>query len=120
MKKTMVFDSVNRYMVWAEGFEDRAPVLIDDGHRLMMDIFTSCRSWKTALKRFHKAFEGLVDNNILSYWTGAMRDCANAQMFSDKFVRVSGINSEYHWAIERVTDNTWYIYLNISGTYAGR
>lgn len=60
MKK---FESMSEYEKWTDQFEDyseceQIPILIDNGFEIKCDMLTYCKSWKTAVKRFQKAFKG--------------------------------------------------------------
>ena len=78
MKATKKFESMIEYENWADQFEncsdyEEYPVLIDNGFEIRCDMFTACKSWKIALKRFGKAF-GDYDEGLLE-WIEAMKEC---------------------------------------------
>lgn len=135
MKKAMIFNELEQYERWTEQFEDCSeyadiPVAIDDGRKVALDMFTECKSWKTALGRFEKAFSGI--NSEIAGWVECMRESAENGCFED----VTGCRPEwtsdpeeikefrkrgaYSYGIEEQYDGCWYVYLNISGLYAGR
>ena len=54
MKK---FGSQEEYEHWTDTFENpgdyqEIPCAIDDGWKILIDMFTACKSYKTALPRF--------------------------------------------------------------------
>ena len=68
MRATRQFTSFEQYEKWTERFEgcyeyDEIPTVIDDGWKVAADLFTDCRSWRTALRRFAKAFS-CVDESV--------------------------------------------------------
>lgn len=136
MRKTKIFHSQEEYDRWTESFESPSdyqeiPSVIDDGWKISADMFTECKSWKTALKRFETAFV-VVDSENISVWVECMRESCESGCFQDltgwkpawtsdpeetkKFAE-GGI---YSWGVEETSEGYWYIFLNISGSYAGR
>lgn len=135
MRKTKIFHSWEEYDRWTESFESPSdyqeiPSVIDDGWKISADMFTECKSWKTALKRFEKAFAFV--NSEISAWAECMRESCESGYFQDltgwkpawisdpeetkKFAE-GGI---YSWEVKETSEGYWYIFLNISGLYAGR
>ena len=132
MKK---FTSIEQYEKWTEGFENASdyeefPVMIDTGFKISTDMFTTCKSYKTALKRFEKTFG--ENNKVISEWVECMRESCENGYFKDldgwkpawlkkpeeiEEYRKSGT---YSWGVENVSENCWYIFLNISGGYVNR
>lgn len=130
-----IFKSFEEYESWIETFEDcsdyqEIPTAIDDGWKIAVDMFTTCKSWKVALRRFGKAFASVSDE--ISAWVDCMRESCEMGYFSDltggrpawandpeevkQFIK----GGTYSWAVEETMEGYWYIYLNISGVYAGR
>ena len=132
MKK---FTSIEDYEKWTEGFENASdyeeiPVMIDTGFEISVDMFTTCKSYKTALKRFEKTFGG--SNKSISEWIESIKESCENGYFKDldgwkpawlkkpeeiEEYRKSGT---YSWGVENVSENCWYIFLNISGGYVNR
>ena len=61
--KTKIFKSFEDYEKWTDQFENisdyqEIPTAIDDGWKVSVDMFTECKSWKTALRRFEKSICG--------------------------------------------------------------
>ena len=132
---TLVFQSQEAYERWTEQFENCAdyqeiPTVVDDGWKVAADMFTACKSWKTALRRFEKAF-GSVNPDITG-WVECMRESCESGCFKDTTGCYPAWTSDseeikeflkggaYAWGVEESYEGYWYIYLNISGTYAGR
>lgn len=116
-----MFKNYEEYSAWTERFENCSdyegiPVAIDDGNKVAMDMFTECKSCKTALRRFLKTF-GEVNGEVKDWVEGIRESCENGY-FSDR--------TEYHengafsWGVEEIMEGYWYVFLNISGVYAGR
>ena len=119
---TLVFKDYEAYETWTEQFEncsdyEQIPTVIDDGWKVAADMFTECKSFKTALRRFEKQF-GEVNSEIKA-WVEGMRETCEAGMFSEKENSYPQ-GGAYSWGVEEVQDGYWYIFLNISGIYAGR
>lgn len=129
------FASFEEYEMWTEQFEDASdyqeiPCIIDDGWKVSADMFTACKSYKTALRRFEKAFKGV--NGEISGWVECMTESCEGGCFKDvdgwrpawtndpaeasEFAK----NGMYSWGVEETMEGYWYVYLNISGIYAGR
>lgn len=128
-----LFKSFEEYERWAETFEncsdyEEIPTAIDDGWKISVDMFTECKSWKTALRRFSKTFAPVSDG--VAEWATCIRESCENGCFSDvcrpawtndpeevkKFLK----GGAYSWGVEETMPGYWYIYLNISGVYAGR
>ena len=133
MTKLMKFTSMDEYEVWTESFEDTSdwqyvPAIIDNGHAMMMDLFTECKRWQTALRRFEKLFTG-CDPEIKYWIEGMVESCENGT-FEDHWrpgfgwtkqeTEESRRNGTYSWGVESPSEGLWYVYLNISGCYADR
>ena len=135
MKKTKIFHSQEEYDRWTESFESPSdyqeiPSVIDDGWKISADMFTECKSWKTALKRFEKAFVPV--NSEISGWVECMKESCENGFFSDltgwkpawtsdpEEVEEWAKEGTYSWGVEETSEGYWYIFLNISGSYAGR
>lgn len=135
MRKTKQFTSYEEYESWTEQFEncsdyEEIPTIIDDGWKIAADLFVECRSWKTALRRFAKAFDKFSDQ--IMGWVECMEESAENGYFQDttgwrpgwttdpETVKEWAKNGIYGYGIEEISEGLWYIYLNISGCYAGR
>lgn len=132
--KTVKFKSMDEYEAWTETYEEpseyqRIPSIIDNGFGMMMDMFTECKSWKTALRRFEKAFAS-YDPAIVT-WIEGMKEAAGEGYFEDRLKPGYWITTKeeraeffkggsFSWGIEETSEGLWYIYLNISGVYADR
>ena len=135
MKKTMQFRSYAEYETWAERFDEYSeyedvPVFVDNGWEMTMDIFTECKSWKVALRRFVKAFSH-IDGQV-SGWIEGIKESCECGCFEDKEgwrpawtydpkeIEEIAKDGIYAWEVEQIDDGRWYIFLKISGCYAGR
>lgn len=129
--KTMTFNSQADYEAWADTFEtpseySRIPVLIDDGFTVSADMETECKSWKTAVRRFAKAFcnisafDGWIGEDMLENGeSGIFQDMSKYYGTPEEIAEFRK-NGQYSWGIEEVSDGVWYIYVNVSSVYAGR
>lgn len=131
--KTMEFHSYDEYEAWTEQFDEayeyqNIPSLIDDGWKIMMDMFTECKSYKTALRRFEKAF-GDHDQSVKDWLEGIKESCENGYFkdtcrpgwnATEEEIKEFYAGGTFSWGVEEVDDGYWYIFLNISGAYAGR
>lgn len=131
MKK---FERYEEYESWTEQFENTSdyqgyPVLIDDGWKIAADMFAECKSWKTALRRFSKEFSVIPE--ISEWLEGIKESCENgcfesvngwhpAWTNNPEEVKKIAENGIYSYGIEEVSEGYWYIFLNISGSYANR
>lgn len=107
--KTMTFKSYDEFDAWTEQFDgchewEEVPVLISNEKRVSADLATDCKSWKTALRRFSKAFPNVPE---FDGWFDGMKECAENGYFSDV------CEGEYSWGIEEPSDGNWYVYLNV-------
>lgn len=135
--KTKLFTSMVEYENWTELFEncsdyEEIPSAIDDGFKIMMDMFTECKSWKVALRRFGKQFADVDASAGIKDWVEGMRESCENGYFKDTDGWKPGWNctpeeyneyvkgGTYSWAVEEIDEGRWYIFLNISGVYAGR
>lgn len=76
------------------------------------DMFTECKSWKTAIRRFQKALENEFPE--IAEWCETLRESCEMGSFHDSPVyndRPSE-NSWYAWEVEESGDG-WYIFLNV-------
>ena len=122
MRNTLIFNNYDAYDNWTEQFQDCSeyemiPVAVDDGWKVMTDMFTECKSFKTALRRFEKAF-GDVNTEIRG-WVESMRESCEAGYFKESDMRYPE-GGTYSWGVEETDEGLWYVFLNISGAYAGR
>lgn len=131
--KTKKFNSYEEYEAWTEQFEDcyehqYIPTVIDNGWVIAMDMFTDCKTWKTALNRFEKAFAD--HDESIKGWIQTIRESCENEYFHDACQHSCKTHKEvleearnfgtYNWSVEEVDDGRWYIFLNISGAYADR
>ena len=136
MKKMKKFASYVQYEDWTDGFEnpseyEKIPVAIDDGWSISIDMVTACKSYKTALRRFEKTFSGL-DKEIAPWIENMRLCCEGGGCFVDTTgwrpawtndpveIKEHAKNGTYSWGVEESTEGYWYVFLNISGIYAGR
>lgn len=134
MKKMKKFASYAQYEDWTDGFENTSeyeeiPVVIDDGWKISIDMVTPCKTYKTALRRFEKTFQE-VDG--IAEWIECMRESCEGGLFIDTSgwkpawtndpveIKEFAKNGFYTWGVEEISEGYWYVYLNISGIYAGR
>ena len=135
MRNTQTFKSYDEYERWTEQFENisdyqEIPCVIDDGFKVSVDMFTECKNWKTALRRFEKAFAEV--NEEISAWVESIKETCENGCFSDttgwkpawatnpEEVKEFMKGGTYSYGIEETMEGYWYVYLNISGCYAGR
>lgn len=83
MKK---FSSYAEYERWTDTFEnpsdyEEIPVAIDDGWKISIDMFTACKSYKTALRRFEKTFQEV--SGEIAGWVECMRESCESGYFKD-------------------------------------
>ena len=128
------FISYDEYFEWTEQFENCSdyqflPTIIDDGFKIICDLFTECKTINTVMNRFEKAFGYKKE---LIEWFEAMRESFESGCYEDiKGCYPSGIqdreeinevlsNGMYSFGIEQTDDDMWYVFLNVSGAYVGR
>jgi hypothetical protein len=75
MYKVKVFNNTNEFLDWTEKFDDCyeyqfIPTIVVDQKKssVCADFMTVCKSWKTVLRRFRKAFETF--DGIISWCDG--------------------------------------------------
>lgn len=133
MKATKTFDSFDKYEAWADTFENASdyqeiPAIIDDGWRVSMDLFVECKSYKTAIRRFAKAFrssfpdvtdwaESMAESCENGYWKDRVWYDSKSAMENREISETFGT---FSWGVEENMEGYWYIFLNVSGEYAGR
>lgn len=135
MRKALVFKNFEAFEEWILQFEncyewEQIPTAIDDGFKVSMDLFTECKNWKTVLRRFEKAFSHI--NSEVHTWVEGMQESCESGYFRDttgcypawtndpEEIKEFLKGGAYSWALEEVREGYWYVYLNISGIYAGR
>lgn len=133
MKNVKIFKNMEEYENWTDKFEncyeyDDVPTIVDDGWKIMIDMMTECKTYKTALRRFEKAFKD-YDKSIEA-WVEGMKESCEYGFFKDTCIPSWDASEEekkafnefgsYGWEIEEVDEGRWYIFLNISGEYADR
>lgn len=119
-----VFKSFEEFEAWADHNDESVPVLIDDGWKRSMDMTTECKSWKVALRRFAKEFQTVPEVNE---WIPGIRESAESGYFSDSLTyydkdyeyEIIRKHGSYSYGIEKIDEGRWYIFLNLSGVYAG-
>ena len=132
MNTTKKFSSFDEYEAWTEKFESPAdyqeiPTIIDDGWKVAMDLFSECKSYKTAIRRFVKAYsdgcgdvkdwgEGMLESCGNGYW----KDSSTGYQDAAEERRIAQDFGSFSWGVEETSDGLWYIFLNVSGGYAGR
>lgn len=130
MEKLIRFSNIDDYFEWTDRFENafeyqEIPVVIDDGWKISMDLITYCKSYKTAIRRFAKAF---MDVEQAEGWFEGIRETCDNGCFEDlngwkvwgEDERETRKRGCYSWGVEEVDDGCWYVFLNISGCYADR
>ena len=90
--------------------------MIYDGWKVAADLFTECKSFKTALRRFEKAF-GEVNAEVHT-WVECMKECCESGYFHECENGYPN-GGAYSWGVEETSEGYWYVFLNISGAYAG-
>ena len=125
--KTKKFTSQEAYEAWAESTEgyEMIPAVVDNGWKINADMETECKSWKTALRRFAKAFAGI---QAIEEWLPGVQECCESGTFehtstwgmTPEEAREDTKYGSYAWGIENIYDDLWYVYLVVSGGYAGR
>ena len=140
MRKVKSFTSYDEYEKWEEQFEESCeeenyPVYIDNGWDVKMDMFAECKNWKTAIRRFEKTFAE-INPEVLPWAEQIMQECEEGN-FTDvtgwkitfsydeeeneqENLKSSQTFGSYGWGVEQLDENRWYIFLNISGAYAGK
>lgn len=73
------------------------------------DLVTTCKSWKTALKRF---FSVLHEEEFDS-WYECMRETKENGYTKENNRDPETGDMTYSWEIEWLDDNLWYIFLNV-------
>lgn len=126
------FESFAAYEAWTDTFENAyeyqmIPTIVDDGWKVSIDLFTECKSAKTAIRRFVRIFsesfpdvkdwgEGMLESIESGYWHSDSHGYQDAE----EERRIAQTFGAFSWGIEEAMDGEWYIYLNVSGEYAGR
>lgn len=118
--KMKSFKSFTEYEQWADSFDgcweyEDIPCIINDGWKIAADMMIECKSHKTALRRFAKTFNPISD--AVATWTEGMKESCETGCFHDAEQSYPE-GGTYSWGVEEVSDNLWYVYLNISGSYA--
>lgn len=123
MKNTLVFNSQEAYENWMEQFNSYAdfesiPTVIDDGWKISADLMVECKSYKTALRRFEKAFKDIPD---IAEFYECLADSCDLKCFSAKegYMDNQKKYGVLSYGVEQIDENRWYIYVNLSGGYRG-
>jgi len=138
-RKVKSFKSYEDYESWTDSLDNcseysEIPVVIDDGWKVAVDMFTECKSFKTAIRRFANTF---AEVEAVKEWAEGMQESCESGYFGDttgwqcsfsydeeenkrlnrELAQKSGF---YSWGVEEVDESRWYIFLNVAGIYAGR
>ena len=124
--KTKIFNNFEAYEAWTEQFDNceycHTPCLIDDGWKISMDMLTDCKSYKTALNRFKKAF-GDYNEDVKAWIDGLYESYECGYTHDELHYDTKELEKEYSkygtfsWGIEEVDEGRWYIFMNLSGEY---
>lgn len=130
--KVKKFDSFSEYDAWTETFDNAAdyqmiPTIIDDGWKVSIDLFIECKKAKTAIRRFISTFseyfpdvkdwgDGMLESIEAGYWHSDSHGYQDAE----EERRIANTFGAFSWGVEETMEGVWYIYLNVSGEYAGR
>ena len=124
MRKTKIFHSFSEYENWTERFNEcseyeAVPVIIDEKlptsqTKISCDMFIECKSYKTALRHFEKAFANYKES--VSAWIECIKDSCENGCF--KMRDKSGKYDFFGYEIEQISENAFYISLVIAGIYA--
>lgn len=130
--KVKKFISYREYENWADTFDNASdyqmiPTIIDDGWKISMDLFSECKSAKTAIRRFVRTFsenfpnvkdwgEGMMESIESGYW----HDDSHGYKSAEEERKIAKTFGAFSWGIEETMEGEWYIFLNVSGEYAGR
>ena len=130
MRKVKVFNNTNEFLDWTEKFDDCyeyqfIPTIVVDQKKgyVCADLTTTCKSWKTALRRFRKAFETF--DGIISWCDGLYETLewewneGNFKTTHEFCEKERDGNSSFSYGIEEVSNGIWYIFLNLRGVYSG-
>ena len=134
VRKPMIFHNMAEYEEWCDSFEnisecENIPVAIDDGWKIQLDMLTKCKSWKVVLRRFLKAFGDV--NRVIPIWIDSLEESFENGIYKDidgwkpswtddkKEVAEFAKLGTYGYGLEQLDVGLWYIFLNISGIYAG-
>lgn len=71
-----------------------------------------CKNWKTAIKRFFKA---LASDARFEGWDESMTEYIKENVWKDREEYINGeyIPGGFHWSVECIDDNYWYIELTV-------
>lgn len=131
MAKTKIFNTYEEYEKWTNGFENASdyetiPSVVDTEWEISADMFVHCKRWKTAVRRFGKAFEMIPE---IRDWIETLYESCENGIFEDH-IRYTNCtkeeykeflsNGKYSYGVEEVYEGYWYVYLCISGIYADR
>lgn len=122
MKNTLVFNSQEAYENWMEQFDSYAdfesiPTVVDDGWKISADLMVECKSYKTALRRFEKAFKDVPD--IAEFYECLADSCDSKCFFAKEGYMSEQQYGALSYGVEQIDENRWYIYVNLSGGYRG-
>lgn len=130
--KAKKFSSFSEYESWTDTFDNASdyqeiPTIVDDGWKVAADMFIECKRASTAIKRFISTFsehfpdvkdwgEGMIE----SCGNGYFKDNSNGYQSAEENRRIAKEFGSFSWGVEEVMEGCWYIFLNVSGGYAGR
>ena len=123
MKNTVKeFASYEAYEAYTEAHEDlytdHRAVAVHKNGWTCYDMQTSCKSWKTALRRFFSAIDpenvgvGFARFDLEYLFESCENGCFKDQTILDYAGRLTGFGW-YSWSVEQLDDNLWYIFLNV-------
>lgn len=117
------FKSFKEFDAWADQWQGE-PVLIDDGWRMSMDMTVYVHSAAAAVNAFSDVFQMPETKMLLQAMRSAVDDgtymdcarCLDEAATQSMWDNIGG----YKWAVERVDDGEWYVFLNATGNFLGR
>lgn len=110
MKRT--FKSFDEYSEYYDNHEHRMNDvdIVEDTLTVGADGEFECKSWKTAIRRFFKALAG--DDRF--DWEESIIEWIKEGVWKDR-AEYNGkyIIGGYHWEVENIDENCWYIELTV-------
>lgn len=127
MKKARMFGGANPQAAYENWFDQldaagqyeeiqETPCIIAQGKDWKADAFIECKTAKTALKRFGKAFEKIYFNPAFAGWLETIAESIEAGIFTD--ARCEDSQNGYGWGVECQDNNLYYVWLNAKGIFA--
>ncbi len=85
--------------------------IVRENDNIACDIFTDCKSYKTAIKRFFKALsEAVPELDCKSECEGMLESCENGYFNSNN-------GSTWFWGVESIDECGWCVFLNVKKSY---